>query len=230
MITHLPRHGLFALIFIGTSLSACDRSTPSSPAPAPATTEATAPAQLPPSESPAPPTAPTAAPQNARDTPERKYNAANARGICQASCVWAADHRDILPDHLGQLLAANYISRKQLLCKPFTTAPVSLTPELLEKSKSDFAAFAQEVDAHCDFVYLGAGLTNQVASDLVLLYQKPTPDTADGLIVGFQDGHSEFVTTAALPAIFKATNKMLAKAGKTPVDTDALVHPQPVQP
>jgi prepilin-type processing-associated H-X9-DG protein len=89
-------------------------------------------------------------------------------------------------------------------------------------AKEDFAKFAAQVAAHCDFVYLGGGTKSSVDAGVVVAYEKPGPNTPDGISVAFQDGHVEFITWLRLPAAFEATNAFLKKAGKPEVDVEAL--------
>jgi prepilin-type processing-associated H-X9-DG protein len=163
----------------------------------------------------------------ARELANRSYDAANERGIIQSAIIWSMDNGDQLPDHVGRLLLNNQISPKMLVSKRRGTAPLELTPAMLEKAKSDFDAFAKEVDAHCDYVYLGKGGKNTSDASQVLIYEKPGPHATDGINIGFADGHVDFTRWANVAETFRATNEYLKKNKLPEVDVEAILKEAP---
>ncbi|HEY4329268.1 MAG TPA: hypothetical protein VGN88_06000, partial [Phycisphaerae bacterium] len=87
----------------------------------------------------------------------------------------------------------------------------------------DFAKFSELVSQHCDFVYLGKGLKSETRPEIIIAYEKPGPQTPDGLNLAFQDGHSEFTRWPAITTAFEATNAYLKKNGKMEVDVKSLM-------
>jgi hypothetical protein len=161
--------------------------------------------------------------ERAQSLANKAISAANLRGLSQSCIVWANENNDAMPDHFGRLLIENQISPKQLVVKGSGTAPLEITPQMLEKAKTDFAAFAAEVDKHCDYIYLGKGATDTIDSSVALAYEKPSVAAKDGLNVAFMDAHAEFVRWDQVPQVFKPTNDYLKKMKLSEVDVDALL-------
>ena len=163
----------------------------------------------------------------ARELANRSYDAANLRGLAQSCVVWSNENADKMPDHVGVLYLNDQISTKQLVSKSSGTTPLVVTPEMREKAKTDFAGFAKEIDAHCDYVYLGKGTTNTTDSSVVLAYDKIGPYSREGINLAFMDVHTEFTQWKDLPEAFKATNEYRKKIGVPEVDVDALLKSVP---
>jgi hypothetical protein len=153
----------------------------------------------------------------------KTVDAASLRGMSQASLLFAADNNDNLPDDVARLVADGIISPKQLVSRRSGTTPLQMTPELDKLAKDNFAQFATQIAAHCDYVYLGKGLKAEMDGDVVVLYEKPGPHTPDGLNLAFQDSHVEFVRWAGMQTAFEATNTYLKKNSKPVVDVKAML-------
>jgi hypothetical protein len=149
----------------------------------------------------------------AREMANRSLDAANERGLAQSCLVWAASNNDNMPDDLARLVAEGDISPKQLVSKRAGTTPLQWGPEMEQLSKSDFAKFSQMVAQHCDYVYLGKGTKGNADASIVVTYEKPGPQTRDGMSISFGDAHAEFVRLDSLEQIFSATNDQRKKLG-----------------
>jgi hypothetical protein len=149
----------------------------------------------------------------AREMANRSLDLANERALAQMSLVWAAGNNDNMPDDLARLVADMSISPKQLVSKRTGTQPLAWTPETEQLSKTDFAKFSQLVAEHCDYVYLGKGTKGTADASIVVTYEKPGPQTRDGMSVSFGDAHAEFVRLDNLEEVFGATNEMRKKQG-----------------
>jgi hypothetical protein len=160
----------------------------------------------------------------------RPMDQASLRAISQSALVYAADHKDAMPDDLANLVADGMIDPRSLVSRRSGTMPLEMTPELEKLAKSDPAKFAQQVAEHCDFVYLGKSTKSEVNAGIIVAYEKPGPNTPDGINVAFQDAHVEFVSWLRLPAAFEATNTYLKNAGRPQVNVDALVRQAPQGP
>jgi hypothetical protein len=158
-----------------------------------------------------------------RTISSRSVDMANLRGISQSALVYAADHKDAMPDDLARLVAEGMIAPKSLVSRRAGTMPLEMTPALEKMAKDDFAKFAAEVAAHSDFVYLGRDTKSEVNAGVIVAYEKSSPQTPDGLNVAFQDAHVEFVMWPRMAAAFEATNAYLKKNGKSEVDVKALM-------
>lgn len=153
----------------------------------------------------------------------RSVDMANLRGISQSALVYAADHKDAMPDDLARLVADGMISPRTLVSRRAGTPALEMTPELEQLAKSDFAKFSDQVAQHCDYVYIARDTKSEVNAGVIVAYEKPSPATADGLNIAYQDGHVEFVAWSRITGTFDATNEILKKAGKPAIDAKALM-------
>jgi hypothetical protein len=149
-----------------------------------------------------------------REMAKRAADAASLRGISQAALLWSNEHNDQLPDHIARLVLAGDIPPKALVSKRSGTVPLELTPELEKLGKDNFAKFAEQVDEHCDFVYVGGGMKATVDASMVLAYEKPHGQP-EGINVAFQDAHVEFCRYNGLAEVFR------------PIDTYRVQHKLP---
>ncbi len=51
---------------------------------------------------------------------------------------------------------------------------------------------AKWVNEHTDYVYLGAGMNNQIGADVIVLHEKPGAHDQQGMNLLFGDGHVEW--------------------------------------
>ena len=153
----------------------------------------------------------------ARELANRTAEAANIRGCLMAAIVHSADNNDNMPEHLAQLVAESSISPKSLVTKRSASTPMVITPEQSQKMEKDWKVLQADVDAHCDLIYLGKGTKNNSYSALILIYTDPTKvDTADGMNIGFGDGHVEWVRPTGFKQAFETNNEQRT-AKKLPV-------------
>jgi prepilin-type processing-associated H-X9-DG protein len=166
----------------------------------------------------------------ARELSNRTVDAANLRGIAQSCAVFAADNADAMPDDLARLVANGQVSPRQLVSKRAGTPPLEMTPEMVQLSTADFPKFAAQIAEHCDFVYLGKGMKNTADASIIVAYEKPGPQSIDGMNLAFGDGHAEFVRWVALQQAFGPTNDYLTKKGLAPVDVQDMMRKAGVPP
>ena len=158
------------------------------------------------------------------------YTNAHLREIVRACQAYADAHKNAFPAHLAVLLAERTVKPDQLLDR---NAPIKLQPfpESRLAPGVDWRSLATDVEAHCDFTYVGADLKNPQDSDIIVLYTKPgrihnhfdpTNDAVDGhgRLVAYSDSHAEFVLDASLPAAFAQSNAARARLGLPPVTLD----------
>ena len=157
-----------------------------------------------------------------RELAMRSADAANLRGIVNSAIISAMQANDVLPDHVGNLVLLG-MSPKLLVSKRAGTAPLVLTDELTKLGEKDFPAFAKQIDAHCDIVYLGKDRKNDSDASMVLVYEKPNPKAIDGINVAFDDCHVEFIRYGALKDVFAATNKYNKEHKLPEIDVDAML-------
>lgn len=150
--------------------------------------------------------------------------------IVQACQAYAEGHDEHFPPHLAVLLTAGSITPGQLLDR---NAPVELKPFPTARlvAPADWRAIAADIEAHCDFTYVGADLTSTLDESLIALYTKPgrihrhmkfPEETWDGQgrLVAYADGHTELVLDADLPAVLARGNAVRVKRGLRPVTLD----------
>jgi prepilin-type processing-associated H-X9-DG protein len=155
-------------------------------------------------------------------------DAMRARYLTQACWVWSQDHHGQMPDDLATLVINGLVTPEQLVAERTGTPPLAVTKESLEQARKDPAAFARELDAHCDYVYLGKGIggtqldDNTITQQVAILYEKPSAKLQGQLNIGFIDGHIEHYPPGRLGIAFTATNAFLKQSGKPEVNVAAL--------
>jgi hypothetical protein len=158
-----------------------------------------------------------------RRTSTAQVDASNIRAIAQSTMVYASDHNDQMPDDLARLVADNMIAPRQLVSARSGNQPLQMTPELEKMAKENYAAFIERVAEHCDYVYLGKGAKAEASSTVIVLYERPSPKTADGISVAYADAHSDFIRWTNIAQAFEATNERRKKDGKPVIDTKAML-------
>ena len=153
----------------------------------------------------------------------RNVDMANLRSVAQSALVYAADHKDAMPEDLARLVAEGMVSPQDLVSRRSGTRPLFMTAELEKMAKDDITGFASELARHCDYVYLGKGTKSEVNAGVIVAYEKPSSQTPDGLNVAYQDAHAAFIPWAQMSAAFEATNAFLRKNGKSEVDVKFLM-------
>ena len=158
---------------------------------------------------------------------------ANMTQIANACLKYAEDNDAHFPPHLAVLLCSHAIKPPDLL-DPETSTPPFPTTDLVPPS--DWRKITADVDAHCDFTYVGSDLTTDSDYAAIVLYNKPTAvhqhyngiaENFDGpgRLLLFADRHSEFVRDADLPATFAASNAARAKLALPPLTLDVPLVP-----
>lgn len=110
----------------------------------------------------------------------------NERQIALALMAYSADHDDMLPDRLSELVEGNYISGMSAFVHPAGTNPRLLDPDKPET-----------IDEHSDYELMLGGvdldtLSGENFSEIVLLREK-RQFTKGGRAVCYLDGHVVFV-------------------------------------
>jgi prepilin-type processing-associated H-X9-DG protein len=120
----------------------------------------------------------------ARETANRVKCASNERQISEAILLYCSAHNGVYPPDLGTLVKTEDISPDVFVCPDTGNhAPPNLTPD----QACDW------VNAHSDYIYIGAGLTAQATTrETVVLYEKPGNHGNDGMNIAYGDGHVEF--------------------------------------
>jgi hypothetical protein len=147
----------------------------------------------------------------------RSVDAAALSGIAKASVLYSVEHKDEAPPHLARLVAMQLIGPKQLVSRFSKTTPAVFTPEQLEAAFGDWTLIRDELDKHCDFIYVGAGSMAAVDSRSVIAYTKPGLDR-EGVNVAFEDGHVEYAKFGKrLQDMVAETNKLRAERKLQPI-------------
>lgn len=113
---------------------------------------------------------------------DRIFSARMVR-VTHAILNYAVEHEGHFPPHLAALVAGHNIAPEDLLYPKSATTP--LATDLSKLTENDWPEIARELEAHCDLIYLGAGMENIVALDrwcatpkagsheMLLFYTKP---------------------------------------------------------
>jgi prepilin-type processing-associated H-X9-DG protein len=120
----------------------------------------------------------------ARETANRVKCASNMRQIGQGILLYSNDHQGAYPPDLGTLVKEEPLTAEVFVCPDSdTNVPHKMTPD----QTRDW------VNAHSDYFYLGAGLTQQTAlGTTVVLYERDKAHGGDGMNILYGDGHVEF--------------------------------------
>jgi len=121
----------------------------------------------------------------AKERANRVKCASNMRQVGQGMLLYANDHKGKYPDTLGQLVEAD-INPLVFVCPSGNTAPPP--PEIQRDAKK----VAEWINTNSDYVYLGAGLTNNTPADQILAYEKLNDHDQQGMNLLFGDGHVEW--------------------------------------
>ena len=131
----------------------------------------------------------------------------SARIITMQCNLFAADFEGHYPPHLAPLVLRG-MNPKVLVAGDSGTVPMKSPPEIpLEK----WSTIAAEVDGHCDFIYVGAGIRAGDPPTIIVLCTKPGV-VAGGRVIGFVDGHAEFVAERDFNAALDANNRAREEA------------------
>ncbi len=158
-----------------------------------------------------------------RTTAAVSVDAANMRAIAQSTMVYASDHNNQMPADIARLVADGMVAPRQLVSRRSGTQPLQMTPELEKLAKDDFAKFSESVAEHCDYVYVGKDTKSEADASIVVVYEKPSKQTPDGITVAFGDAHAEFIRWANVVETFQPTNDKFKKDGKSAIDTKAMM-------
>ncbi len=154
---------------------------------------------------------------HARAAAQRAQEASNMHQIYLACVIYATEYETHYPPHLAAALP-ELVSPSCLVERGHTppTVPPSFDPKA-------WRSLVPEVDAHCDFVYVGADLPPSDAiadsSAIILFYAKPS--VPEGRNIAFADGRVAFVPAADLPRTFDQSNRARARYKLPPITLDA---------
>jgi protocatechuate 3,4-dioxygenase beta subunit len=151
----------------------------------------------------------------------RATGAARERGIVEACMVYAQGNGGRYPPDLAILVAHGYITPKALIDPNAGTTPADLS-HLPFRQAHDVSVVARRIKGHCDFVYVGRGLTTKACAGaagaaIIVVYEKATPSYRPvGRNVAFADGDAKWEAVSAIPGVF-AANNAARRAAKLPV-------------
>ena len=151
----------------------------------------------------------------------RATGAARERGIVEACMVYAQGNGGRYPPDLAILVAHGYITPKALIDPNAGTTPADLS-HLPFRQAHDVSVVARRIKGHCDFVYVGRGLTTKACAGaagaaIIVVYEKAPPSYRPvGRNVAFADGDAKWEAVSAIPGVF-AANNAARRAAKLPV-------------
>jgi len=135
----------------------------------------------------------------------------NMKSIAMGAIVDAMDAKT-LPEHLAVLVVKGAVDPKYLTDPRGDTKPMTATTE------KDWHKITAEVDAHCDFYYVGA-VTPDEAGVMIVLYDK---GHGASRLVTFSDAHTEKFApnSPELKAAVKKSNDLPGNPIKLPDTLD----------
>jgi len=107
----------------------------------------------------------------------------NLRQIGTATLMFANDHQGRFPHSFAELLVAQELTPELFICPSGNMDKAIGTP----------AEQAAKLHQHCDYVYVGHGLTNRAPPTRVIAYERLDNHAGKGVSVVFADGHVEFL-------------------------------------
>ena len=143
-----------------------------------------------------------------RESGGRRPCPTHLRQIGQAMHLYAHEHGGRFPDSLD-LLVGDDIMPEALVCPSTDDRPASG-----ETAQEIRAALVAGGDAHLSYVYVGAGLTADADSDVVVAYDRLGNHDEDGCHVLYADGH---VNWMPMPTMRRVQAEV--DAGRLPVRT-----------
>lgn len=152
----------------------------------------------------------------AKTLANRAVSSANERSIIEGCVIYAQSHHNKLPPNLATLIAEGLVTPKALIDPQSGNQPANLA-QLPAAEWHNVKAIAGLLKGHCDYVYVGAGMTADVGSQDVLVYEKPGINSGQGCNVGFGDGHVAWLSASELPMVFNQANGLRKQAGLAPI-------------
>jgi prepilin-type processing-associated H-X9-DG protein len=122
----------------------------------------------------------------ARETANRVKCAANLKQMGLGMMLYANENRGRFPQTLGDLARTREVPLDAFVCPSSDNS----LPELARAAIDVQAAWVNE---NSDYVYLGAGKTQAVGAEVILIHEKPDNHSREGVNVLYGDGHVEFL-------------------------------------
>lgn len=123
-----------------------------------------------------------------RETANRVRCSSNMRQIGVAAHMYAADNGGRFPDDLGTLASAQDLAPEVFVCPSSHDSDAQV--RAMRQQGENLAAWLNE---NGGYVWAGAGKTNQMGAEAILMYERPEHHDFDGINVLFVDGHTEYM-------------------------------------
>ncbi len=153
----------------------------------------------------------------ARELANRTVSAVNERSIVQSCIIYAQVHAQKFPPNLATLVASGQITPTTLLAPDSGTTPANVAG-LMGSPMRNVRLIAARLRGHCDYIYAGTGMMNDVNSSAIVVYERPGINGGRGCNVGFGDDHVEWIPAAYLSQTFKRANAIRKIAGLPPLE------------
>lgn len=151
------------------------------------------------------------------DRLDRPIAESDEGAIIRASFVYASATRGDFPRDLGSLIADGLLSPRGLIDPRSHRTALAIPPS---KAK-DAAWIDAHLAGHCDYCYLGHGLTDKAGPKIIVVYTDLWVD--DGiLIVGYADGRSRQIPLRSVAMRFRINNAARKQLGFPPVSAPRL--------
>ncbi len=190
--------------------------------------------------------APCAASVANRAAASRAASAAHERSIVRNCITYARKNQQYFPPNLATLVSQGYIKPKILVAPGSGTRPANLG-RLRAKQLRDVKLVARLLQGHCDYVYVGAGLTvktaqsgsfygmpglngsirRKVALGEIVIYEKPGLNGGKDRNVGFGDGHVRWIVEwqfEQLRRVWVVLNRTISSANERGIVQSCVIY------
>ena len=134
----------------------------------------------------------------------------NLRKLTAACCAYASAHDGQFPSSLAEALPYigdpdNPQTMRVFLDPSSNSKPLIVSPQ----NAKNAAWINKNLSGHCDYIYVGAGLNGSNNPGSTIIIYEPLSIHGNGGVVGYIDGHVEWITSNQYSQIAKqfATQK-----------------------
>ena len=149
----------------------------------------------------------------------RQEAAGNERAMIRACIAYAKNHKGRFPPSLTVLVAQGEIPPKYLIY-PFSresAADLSNFRFSQHPTSDELYQMSQLLRDHCDYVYAGAGFSENASGSDIVIYERPGRNYGLGQTIGFGDASAQWIPWDKMPEVFRKANALRRQKGLEPL-------------